>query len=94
MYAMFSNVYILFYAQGRPSSMANQNLIQETEGEYRNGKAVFVKGVRMPHVFAYSTGFEEFIDKFQTRQDDVFIVGFPRSGGISQRTIRLSLSFS
>lgn len=70
--------------------MASQNLIQETEGEYRNGKAVFVKGVRMPHVFAYSTGFEEFIDKFQTRQDDVFIVGFPRSGGISQRTIRLS----
>lgn len=50
----------------------------------KSGKAVFVKGVRMPQAFAYKTGFEEFIDKFQTRQDDVFIVGFPRSGGTTQ----------
>jgi len=64
--------------------MASQTIVQEIEGEYKNGKAVFVKGVRMPHVFAYMTGFEEFIDKFQTRQDDVFIVGFPRSGGTTQ----------
>lgn len=34
----------------------------------------------MPNVFAYKTGFEDFIDKFQTRHDDVFIVGHPRSG--------------
>ena len=70
--------------QRPPPSMASQIMVQEIEGEYKNGKAVFVKGVRMPHVFAYMTGFEEFIDKFQTRQDDVFIVGFPRSGGTTQ----------
>ena len=60
--------------------MASENLVQETDGEYRHGKAVFVRGVRMPHVFAYLTGFEDFIENFQTREDDVFIVGFPRSG--------------
>lgn len=59
--------------------MASENLLQETEGEFRNGKAVFVKGVRMPHLYAYLTGFKDFIENFQTRQDDVFIVGFPRS---------------
>ena len=60
--------------------MASENLVQETEGEFRNGKTVFVKGVRMPYMFAYLTGFKDFIENFQTRQDDVFIVGFPRSG--------------
>ena len=37
----------------------------------------------MPFFYVYKTGFEEFIDKFQTRIDDVFIVGIPRSGKIS-----------
>ena len=60
--------------------MASENVVQETDGEFRNGKAVFVRGVRMPHLFAYSTGFKDFIENFQTREDDVFIVGFPRSG--------------
>ena len=60
--------------------MASQEIIQETEGDYQNSKAVFVKGVRMPEIFAYKTGFEDFIDKFQTRHDDVFIVGIPRAG--------------
>ena len=62
--------------------MASQDPIQEVEGDYRNSKTSFVKGVRMPLVYVYKTGFEEFIDKFQTRIDDVFIVGFPRSGKI------------
>jgi len=60
--------------------MASEIVVQETDGEFRNGKAVFVRGVRMPHLFAYSTGFKDFIENFQTREDDVFIVGFPRSG--------------
>lgn len=60
--------------------MASEDLVQETEGEYRTGKAVFVRGVRMPHVYAYLTGFKDFIENFQTRHDDVFIVGIPRSG--------------
>ena len=34
----------------------------------------------MPHVYAYLTGFAEFIENFTTKNDDVFIVGFPRSG--------------
>lgn len=60
--------------------MASDELIQERDGEYRHGKAVMVRGVRMPHVYAYLTGFAEFIENFTTRNDDVFIVGFPRSG--------------
>ena len=60
--------------------MTSQEIIQETEGGYRNSKTVFVKGVRMPNIFAYKTGFEDFIEKFQTRHDDVFVVGHPRSG--------------
>ena len=62
--------------------MASQDPIREVEGDYRNSKTSFVKGVRMPFFYVYKTGFEEFIDKFQTRIDDVFIVGFPRSGKI------------
>lgn len=60
--------------------MASDELIQERDGEYRHGKAVMVRGVRMPHVYAYLTGFAEFIENFTTKNDDVFIVGFPRSG--------------
>ena len=60
--------------------MASDELIQERDGEYRHGKAVMVRGVRMPHVYAYLTGFAEFIENFTTKIDDVFIVGFPRSG--------------
>ena len=60
--------------------MAGQTLIQEVEGAYRNGKTVLVRGVRMPNIYAYGTGFEDFIDKFEVREDDIFIVGFPRSG--------------
>ena len=59
------------------SFMASQDPIQEVEGDYRNSKTSFVKGVRMPFFYVYKTGFEEFIDKFQTRIDDVFIVGIP-----------------
>ena len=64
------------------SFMASQDPIQEVEGDYRNSKTSFVKGVRMPFFYVYKTGFEEFIDKFQTRIDDVIIVGIPRSGKI------------
>ena len=64
------------------SFMASQEPIQEVEGDYRDSKTSFVKGVRMPFFYVYKTGFEEFIDKFQTRIDDVFIVGIPRSGKI------------
>ena len=60
--------------------MASDELIQERDGEYRHGQAVMVRGVRMPHVYAYLTGFAEFIENFTTKNDDVFIVGFPRSG--------------
>ena len=64
------------------SFMASQDPIQEVEGDYRNSKTSFVKGVRMPFFYVYTTGFEKFIDKFQTRIDDVIIVGIPRSGKI------------
>ena len=74
--------------------MASQEIVQETEGDYRNSKGVFVKGVRMNHLFAYKTGFKDFIDEFQTRHDDVFIVGHPRSGkGRSLGSIYKALLF-
>ena len=80
------SVFSHFFANSRIitifSFMASQDPIQEVEGDYRNSKTSFVKGVRMPLVYVYKTGFEEFIDKFQTRIDDVFIVGIPRSGKI------------
>lgn len=56
----------------------DENSIQERYGEYRNSKTALVLGVRMPPF--YVKGFKDFIENFQTRHDDVFIVGFPRSG--------------
>ena len=59
----------------------DEDLIQERDGEYRNSKTALVLGVRMPPFQA--TGFKDFIENFQTRHDDVFIVGFPRSGWLN-----------
>lgn len=56
----------------------DENSIQERYGEYRNSKTALVLGVRMPPF--YVKGFKDFIENFQTRHDDIFIVGFPRSG--------------
>ena len=56
----------------------DENSIQVRYGEYRNSKTALVLGVRMPPF--YVKGFKDFIENFQTRHDDVFIVGFPRSG--------------
>ena len=79
---LFSPTLRLFCSsfQQLPLFMAteDENSIQERYGEYRNSKTALVLGVRMPPF--YVKGFKDFIENFQTRHDDVFIVGFPRSG--------------
>ena len=77
----------LSYRGGRTRSrvlfniMASFPIIQLTEGEWTSEKWYDILGVKLPFYFTSDPAFlRDYIDNFQTRTDDVFIVGYPKSG--------------
>ena len=61
--------------------MASFAVSQVTEGEWTSVKYVDVLGVNIPAFFTTDPKVLcDFISHFQTRPDDVFVVGFPKSG--------------
>ena len=63
--------------------MASFPVSQVTEGEWTSVKYINVLGVNMPAFYTNDIDPQvlcDFISHFQTRPDDVFVVGFPKSG--------------
>ena len=67
--------------------MANFPVFQETEGEWTSMRTVEILGVRIPAYFTTDPQLlYDFITNFQTKPDDVFIVSYPKSGKLLEKT--------
>ena len=61
--------------------MASFPNFQVKEGEWTSEKFVDVLGLKIPAFFTSDPQLLcDFISNFQTRQDDVFVVSYPKSG--------------
>ena len=54
--------------------------MQEKEGGWTGPEVAIIHGVRIPVAQLHPSVREEDLDRFETRQDDVFVVSYPKSG--------------
>ena len=59
--------------------MATFQTVQEKEGDWTGVKLALIHGVRFVAAFL-DPNFHEDLDRFQVRNNDVFVVTHPRSG--------------
>ena len=61
--------------------MGDFHIIQEIEGDFKGPRQALVCGVRVPfYLPIVDIDFEKDLSRFETREDDVFIVTYPKSG--------------
>ena len=61
--------------------MSDFHIIQEIEGDFKGPRQALVCGVRVPfYLPIVDSNFEKDLSRFETREDDVYIVTYPKSG--------------
>ena len=62
--------------------MSNFPVFQFTEGEWTSWRYVDILGAKVPAYFTSDpASLADYISSLQTKSDDTFVVGFPKSGG-------------
>ena len=63
--------------------MSELKLIHDSDGDWRGPKNVLLCGIRIPAYATFDPDFEKDLPQFCTRQDDVFVVSYPKSGTVT-----------
>ena len=63
--------------------MSSFPVFQFTEGEWTSWRCIDILGTKVPAYFTSDPALlTDYISSLQTKSDDVFVVGYPKSGGL------------